>query len=69
MSDYPEELLYFIKCHDDPIAPDGAWWAMMEDAVSLYNKDNGTHFDENDAVHFFLKWDAIQGNGGSMWVI
>lgn len=51
----PDELYYFIDAHNDDDAPDGAWWAILEDAVSYWNKEHGTNFDENDTVHAYLE--------------
>lgn len=37
----------------DPM-PDGAWWAMLEEAVAGYNREHGTTLDENETVHAYL---------------
>lgn len=39
-------------------APDGAWWAMLEDTVVQYNRRTGNGYDANDAVH---KWVRTSG--------
>jgi hypothetical protein len=46
---YPRELFAFMSTFDDADAPDGAWQAMLEDAVRQYNEANGTDFDPFDA--------------------
>ena len=50
-----DELYYFIDAHNDDDAPDGAWWAILEDSVTFWNKDHGTSYDENDTVHSYLR--------------
>ena len=30
-------------------------WAVLEDSVTEYNRANGTKYDENDAVHAYLR--------------
>ncbi len=47
--EYPEELFEFMSTFDDSDAPDGAWQAMLEDAVTQYNEQNNTDFDPFEA--------------------
>lgn len=53
---YPEDLFYFMQVHDDDEAPDGAWQAMLEDAVQFYNEEHGTDYDSLEAFLAYLKW-------------
>lgn len=57
---FPDALMHFIDVQNDIAgdAPDGAWWAMLEEGVRNYNKHRGAHFEENDAVHAYLKWSS-----------
>lgn len=57
----PDELFYFIEAHDDDSAPDGAWWQMLEDAVTYWNDEHGTHYDENETVHAYVRWAEDNG--------
>ena len=50
-----DELFWFIDAHNDDDLPDGAWFAVLEDAVTYWNKKHGTNFDENEAVHAYLE--------------
>jgi len=50
-----DELFWFIDAHDDDDLSDGAWWAVLEDAVRYWNKEHGTELDENDTVHEYLR--------------
>ena len=50
-----DELMAHIEFNDDPDAPDGAWWARLEDAVAQWNQLNGTNFDTCDTVHRYVK--------------
>ncbi len=54
----PEELFYTILAADEDAndAPDGAWWAMLEDTVKFWNRDRGTSLDEHETVHQYLQW-------------
>lgn len=40
-----QELFDYMELFDDPEAPDGAWQAMLEDAVRQYNEEHGTSYD------------------------
>ncbi len=53
---YPAGLMHSIDAMNDDQMPDGAWWAMLEEAVQAYNERNNTDFDETASVHAYLKW-------------
>ncbi len=50
-----QELYGFMCEHDDGDAPDGAWWAKLEDGVTFYNDWRGTHYDPFETVHAYLR--------------
>ena len=49
------ELFAYMEAHDDDDAPDGAWWAKLEDAVRSWNTDHSPELDPFDTVHEYLK--------------
>lgn len=51
----PDDLFYFIDAHNDDDASDGAWWAMLENAVTAWNEKHGTNYDENETVHAYIQ--------------
>ena len=42
--------------YDDDDAPDGAWFARMEDDAREFMARHKLRGEENDAVHQLLKW-------------
>lgn len=50
-----DELYWWIDARNDDDLPDGAWWAVLEEAVVNYNAEYGTDHDPNDAVHAYLQ--------------
>jgi hypothetical protein len=50
-----DELYYFIEAHDNDDLPDGAWWSVLENAVTYWNEKHGTNFDENETVHAYVE--------------
>lgn len=51
-----EALYYMMEASDNDDLPDGAWWHVLEDCVTYWNKKNKTKFDPNSTVHAYLKW-------------
>jgi hypothetical protein len=51
-----EFIGYMQEGYDDDDAPDGAWFARMEDDAREFMKLHKLHGDENGAVHQLLKW-------------
>lgn len=47
-------LFGWMICADDDQASDGAWWAMLEDSVRMYNDEYGTNLDPTDTVHRYI---------------
>jgi len=45
----------YLETVDSTELPDGAWWQVLEDAVTQYNKDFEANLDPNDTVHWYLK--------------
>lgn len=59
MSNFPELLFYTMKAADDLLAfdaPDGAWWAILEDTARWYMKEHDIEGDPFDAVHAYIAW-------------
>ena len=56
--DEPEDqgLFDYMDFYDDDDAPDGAWWAMLEDSVGIYNIANKTQYDPFESVHVWIEW-------------
>jgi len=52
----PEDLYWEMAAVDEfsNDVSDGAWWAMLENTVTFWNKDHGTTLDEHETVHAFL---------------
>jgi len=50
----PDGLEHFLEALDNDDLPDGAWWACLEEGVSVYNEVEGTKVDPNDGVHAYL---------------
>lgn len=48
-----QECFAYMDAHNNQDAPDGAWQAMLEDAVEMFNEDHGTNFDSHD---MFIEW-------------
>lgn len=48
-------LFDFMDEFNDYDASDGAWWAMLENSVTLYNKKFETHHDPFDSVHEWIE--------------
>lgn len=44
--------------YDDDDAPDGAWFARLEDDAREFMRRHKLRGDENDAVHQLLNWIA-----------
>jgi hypothetical protein len=44
-----KELFDYMEMFDDPDAPDGAWAAMLMEAVDRFNDDQGTNYDSHSA--------------------
>ncbi len=49
------ELRAFMATHDDDDAPDGAWWAKLEDSVVFWNETHNTRLDPFETVHAYLR--------------
>jgi hypothetical protein len=49
------EMLAYMAAHDDGDAPDGAWFAMLEDAAEKWGRNNGISVDGYDAVMKYLE--------------
>jgi len=54
-----KELNAFMEAHDNPNASDGAWQAMLEDAVVMYNEQNGTDYDPFDSWMEYIQGSRI----------
>lgn len=55
MSDISDHLYGWMSVSDDDDAPDGAWWAMLEESVEHYNQEHGTNFDPFESVHAYVR--------------
>lgn len=53
-----QQLFDFMEAFDDEDAPDGAWQAMLEDAVNEFNESQGTTFDSNDMFLEYVQRNA-----------
>lgn len=49
-----DHLYGYLSAHDDDDAPDGAWWAMLEDGVRSYNEQHHTNHDPHETVHAYI---------------
>lgn len=51
------EFLWWMKgameLYED--LPDGAWWAVGEETVELFNKEHGTDWDPHEGFHYYCK--------------
>ena len=50
-----DDLYYFMDAHNDDDAPDGAWWGILENSVTLYNEGAGTCLDPYEMVHAYIE--------------
>lgn len=59
----PDELMADLEATNDLAEdmPDGAWFAMLEDTVTMYNERTGNGYDPNSAVHKWLNTRQEQG--------
>ncbi len=56
MSEHIDDHLYgHMSVSDDDDAPDGAWWAMLEEAVVRYNEQHNKHYDPFETVHAYIR--------------
>ncbi len=56
---HTDELFYYMKAVEDEDAPDGAWWAMLQDAAQHHADNKGLEITEAeafDAVHAYIAW-------------
>jgi hypothetical protein len=51
-----EFIGYMQAGYDDDDAPDGAWFARMEDDARDFMRQHRLRGEENDAVHQLLGW-------------
>jgi hypothetical protein len=51
-----EFIGYMQLSYDDDDAPDGAWFAAMENDARAFMRGHKLKGDENDAVHQLLDW-------------
>ncbi len=59
MSSFPEMLFYAMKAAEEFVAadaPDGAWWAILQDTAYWYMNEEDIKGDPFEAVHAYLKW-------------
>lgn len=47
-------LFTYLAAHNDDDAPDGAWWAKLEDGVRFYNEQFCLQLDPFDTVHAYI---------------
>ncbi len=45
------------KPMDDPDAPDGAWWAKLENVVTFFNQEKGTNHYEFEMVQVYINYE------------
>lgn len=57
-----QSLFYFMQAHDHDDVSDGAWQAMLEDAVEMFNDQNNTAFDPHNMFHEYLQWRTNNAN-------
>lgn len=58
MNDKKLDLFHYMNACNDPEASDGAWQAMLESAVEVFNADNSTDYDPFDSWHEWMAWTA-----------
>lgn len=51
------EMMGYMHAAEDKNAPDGAWWAILEDAARAYAEMKGITVDANEAVHQYIDWE------------
>ena len=58
MPKFTEKMFYHMKAVDEfnGDAPDGAWWAMLQETAAKYVEFDDAH----DAVHAYLVWSREQ---------
>lgn len=49
-----DDLYYYMDAFNDEDAPDGAWWAILENAVTFFNAENETSYDPFEMVHAYI---------------
>lgn len=50
-----EELFGALDAVGDNDLPDGAWWQVLEDTVTYFNKAHGTNYDSNTMAHAWVE--------------
>lgn len=50
-----DEFVGYVSGADAGDAPDGAWWAMLENAAEQFLENHNLHGDSNEAVHQYLR--------------
>jgi hypothetical protein len=50
-----DHLFGYLSIHDDDDAPDGAWWAKLEDGVRFYNTEHDTNHDPHETVLAYVQ--------------
>jgi hypothetical protein len=61
LKDLTEEMFHYMEAVENDHAPNGAWWAMLEDAAKQFADDHNRIVDKNQAVQDYLIW-CIQQN-------
>jgi len=56
MNKVKNDLFHYMQANDDSDLPQGAWQAMLEDAVEAYNNQHGTNFDPYDMFMEYIQW-------------
>ncbi len=51
------EMMGYMYAAEDKSAPDGAWWAILEDAARMYAEMKGITVDANEAVQQYINWE------------
>lgn len=51
-----EQLFLWMEDFDNAELPDGAWQAVLEDAVTTFNEENNTQFDPLDSFLEYVQW-------------
>jgi len=55
-----DALFDFMDIYNDQSLPDGAWQAMLQDAVEVYNKVNGTDHEPHQSFLDYVSSDQCQ---------